>query len=39
LLDSYHDPIYGKAITKDEREDWFRYIIGNEKYKKLLEKI
>lgn len=39
LLDSYHDPIYGKAITKDEREDWFRYIVGNEKYEKLLEKI
>jgi len=36
MLDSYHDPIYGKSITKEEREYWFRYIIGDKQFEKLL---
>jgi len=39
LIDSYHDPVCGKAINKEERENWLRYIIGNDNYEKLLEKI
>lgn len=28
LLDSYHNPITGKSITKEEHEKWWRYILG-----------
>jgi len=38
-LDSYHCPVTGKSISKEEREDWLKYIVGNETYEKLLEKI
>lgn len=38
FMDQYCDPITGKSITKDQRENWFRYIVGDDKYEKLLEK-
>lgn len=28
LLDTYHDPITGKSITKEEHDEWWKYIIG-----------
>jgi len=33
LIDTYHDPINGKSITKEEHEKWWRYIL-NEKMEK-----
>jgi len=30
LLDSYHNPITGKPITKEEHEKWWRYILNEE---------
>jgi hypothetical protein len=27
LIDTYHDPITGKSITKEEHEKWWRYIL------------
>jgi hypothetical protein len=38
LIDMYHDPVTGKPITKQQREDYFRYIIGNELYEDLLKR-
>jgi len=35
-LDTYHDPITGKAITKEEQEGWWRYIVGGLVYDSLL---
>ena len=35
-LDTYHDPITGKAITKEEQERWWRYIVGDFVYDSLL---
>lgn len=36
-LDTYHDPITGKSITKHRVEQWWKYIVGEEQYEKLLE--
>lgn len=38
MLDSYHDPITGKAITKEEVRAWWMYIIGEENYNNLIER-
>ena len=27
LIDTYHDPVTGKTINKEEQEKWWRYII------------
>jgi 5-methylcytosine-specific restriction endonuclease McrA len=27
-LDSYHHPVTGKSITKEEREEWWEYILN-----------
>ena len=37
LLDTYHDPVTGKAITSRQVEDYWKYIIGVEKYEELKE--
>lgn len=29
-LDTYHDPVTGKPITKEEHEKWWRYILNEE---------
>lgn len=29
-LDTYHDPVTGKSITKEEHEKWWRYILNEE---------
>ena len=38
-LDTYHDPITGKSITKSQVDNWWKYIVGEDKYEKLLENI
>ena len=38
LLDTYHDPITGVAIVPQQVEDYWKYIIGVEKYEELKEK-
>lgn len=35
MLDSGKDPIYGKIISKQEQEDWWRFIVGEEHYEVL----
>jgi len=37
-LDTYHDPITGISISKEEHEDWWRRIIGSDRYNKLKRK-
>jgi 5-methylcytosine-specific restriction endonuclease McrA len=32
-IDTYHDPVTGKSLTKEEHEKWWRYIL-NEKMEK-----
>ena len=36
-LDSYHDPITGKQITLDENIAWWKKIVGEDRYNKLLK--
>jgi hypothetical protein len=35
-LDIYRDPITGKNITKEEVENWWKRIVGEEQYTRLL---
>jgi hypothetical protein len=37
-IDNYRNPINGKQITNEERIIWWKKIIGEDKYNKLLEK-
>jgi len=37
-LDSYHNPITGEPIDKLEHENWWRRIVGNDRYNKLKRK-
>lgn len=37
-LDTYHDPISGKSITKEEVQKWWMYIIGEDNYFNLIER-
>lgn len=37
-LDTLHHPITGDKITVEEEEMWWRFIVGNERYDRLLEK-
>jgi len=37
-LDTYHDPITGSLIDKNDHEQWWRRIIGDSQYNKLKRK-
>lgn len=37
-IDYLKDPIDGSPITKEEQERWWRVIVGNERYDRLLKK-
>lgn len=37
-LDSYHNPINGNSINKNEHEIWWKKIIGDDRYNKLKRK-
>jgi hypothetical protein len=38
MIDQYRDPIEGKQITKEEHEFYWKFIVGKERYNKLLER-
>ena len=35
MLDQYRNPITGEQISKDEQEEWWRFILGDETYDRL----
>ena len=35
MLDQYKDPINGEPISKDEHEEWWRLILGEETYDRI----
>lgn len=35
MLDQYKDPISGEPITKEEHEEWWKLILGEEAYSRL----
>ena len=38
MLDFMRDPITGATITKEEQEDWWKFILGNERWNRLNDK-
>lgn len=38
-MDTYRDPVTGKPMSDDQRDAWWRRIIGNERFDKLETKI
>ena len=39
MLDTYHHPIFGFPINKEEHSIWWEYIRGEEKFKELKSKL
>ena len=35
MIDSFHDPITGENISKQQKEEWWRRIVGKERYDSL----
>lgn len=38
LLDNRKHPVYGRPLTAEEHEGWWRRILGNKRYDRLLQK-
>lgn len=38
MLDSGKDPIHGKTISKEEQLEWWKEIVGDERFERLLAK-
>lgn len=38
MLDSGKDPIHGKTISKEDQLEWWKFIVGNERFERLLAK-
>ena len=36
MLDSYRDPLNGETITKEEHDAWWEFILGKERYDRVL---
>lgn len=38
MLDSFHHPLYGNSISKEEQQEWWIKIIGKNRYDMLVKK-
>lgn len=36
MLDTYRDPISGEQISKEEHDSWWEFLLGEEKYNRVL---